>query len=186
MEACVKEQKNPTEVNDNVVVSLDYTLKVDGEVVDSSEGMEPLQFIQGRGQIIPGLEAVLYGMEVGERKVVTVSPEHGYGDVDPENFTELPRSEFPAEIPLQPGIQLEMTDQDGETLDATIVSVDAQNVRLDFNHPLAGKKLDFSVEVVALRQPTTEELAHGHVHDENGEELEEEDDEMEGNHGGGL
>ncbi len=174
----MNESKIPTEVKDDVVVSLDYTLKVDGEVIDSSQGMEPLQFIQGRGQIIPGLETQLYGMAVGERKDVTVSPQQAYGEVDPENFTDLPRSEFPPEIPLQPGIQLEMTDQDGETMGATIVSVDAQNVRLDFNHPLAGKKLDFSVEVVALRDPTPEELAHGHVHGEGGEEWEEEDDEM--------
>ncbi len=162
-------QENPTKVRDDVVVSLDYTLKVDGEVIDTSQGEEPLQFIQGRGQIIAGLENELYGMSVGDHKEVTVSPENGYGDVDPENFADIPRSEFPPEIPLSPGVELEMTDQDDDVLEATIVNVDSENVRLDFNHPLAGKDLHFSVEVLDLRVATTDELAHGHVHFEDDE-----------------
>jgi FKBP-type peptidyl-prolyl cis-trans isomerase SlyD len=178
MEEVVNDIDNPTEVKKDVVVSLDYTLKVDGEIVDSSEGMEPLQFIQGQGQIIPGLETELYGMSVGDRKNVTVPPERGYGDVDPENFAEIPRAEFPPEIPLQPGIQLEMTDQDGDVLDARIVSVDSENVRLDFNHPLAGKELNFSVEVIDLRQATPDELAHGHAHPDGDYDEDEEFDEL--------
>ncbi len=172
-------KKNPQEIADNVVVSLDYTLQVDGEVIDSSQEGEPIQFIQGHGQIIPGLESELYGMSVGEHKDVTISPENGYGTVDPENIADIPRSEFPDEIPLEPGVELEVQNQDGEVMDARIVLVDSENVRLDFNHPLAGKELHFSVDVIGLRQPTAEELTHGHVHDnhhegDNGFEDEEE------------
>jgi len=184
-EATVENKNNPKEVRDDVVVSLDYTLKVDGEVVDSSEGMEPLQFIQGKGEIIHGLESELYGLSVGDRKEVKVSPEQGYGAIDPENYTDIPRSDFPPEIPLEVGTELEMTDQDGEVYDARILSVDVENVHLDFNHPLAGKNLNFSVEVVDLRPASPEELAHGHVHidgleeDEGEEEFDEEDEEDE-------
>ncbi len=170
------DRNNPKEIRDDVVVSLDYTLKVDGEVVDSSEGMEPIQFIQGKGQIIRGLENELYGLSVGDHKDVKVPPEHGYGAVNPDNFADISRSEFPPEIPLEPGIQLEMTDQDGEVYDARILSVDPENVHLDLNHPLAGKILNFSVEVVDLRLATPEEIAHGHVH---GDGMEEDEDEEE-------
>ena len=101
------------------------------------------------------------------------------GEIDPENIIDVPRSEFPREIPLEPGTELEVKNTDGEVLSATIQSVDKNSVKLDFNHPLAGKELTFEVTVVDLRAPTEEELAHGHVHSEGFEEDEEdyEDDE---------
>lgn len=176
----MENKNNARKVRDDIVVSLDYTLKVDGEVIDSSEGMEPLQFIQGKGEIIQGLESELYGLSVGDRKEVKVSPEQGYGSIDPENYTDIPRSEFPPEIPLEAGTELEMTDEDGEVYDARILSVDAENVHLDFNHPLAGKNLNFTVEVVDLRPATPEELAHGHVHIDGMEEDEDEEEFGEG------
>jgi FKBP-type peptidyl-prolyl cis-trans isomerase SlyD len=138
---------------------------VNGEVVDTSEGAQPIQFIQGQQQIIKGLEDELYGMSVGESKEVIVGPESGYGEVDPENFAEIPRDQFPSEIPLEPGVELELKDEDGEIIDARIVSVMDEIVRLDFNHPLAGEQLHFQVKVVDLREATPEELDHGHVHD---------------------
>ncbi len=152
-------------IEDGQVVTLNYTLKVDGEVVDSSEDSQPIQFIQGQSQIIPGLESELYGMGVGENKDVVVPPENGYGSVDPENFADIPRSQFPAEIPLEPGIELELKDQDGQMIDARIASVNPDTIRLDFNHPLAGKELHFDVTVAGLRPASQDELAHGHVHD---------------------
>lgn len=160
-------------IQNDVVVTLDYTLKVDGEVIDSSQENEPIQFIQGKGQIIPGLERELYGMEVGDSKDVTVAAREGYGEEDPEAFADIPRDQFPAQIPLEPGIELQLRDQDGQALDARIESVETDTVRLNFNHPLAGKELNFSVKVVDLRQATFDELEHGHVHD--GFEDEEED-----------
>ncbi len=168
------EEKKHEVVEDQLVVTLKYDLTVDGELVDSSED-EPIQFIQGQEQIIPGLERALYGMRKGERKSVVVSPEDGYGEIDPDAISDIPRDEFPEEIPLEPGIELEMKDQDGETLYAVIVSVGKDTVKLDFNDPLAGKELHFDVEVVDLRTATAEELEHGHVHGYDDDEDFEED-----------
>jgi FKBP-type peptidyl-prolyl cis-trans isomerase SlyD len=152
-------------VADGMVVSLDYTLTVDNEVVDTSEGSEPIEFIQGHQHIIPGLEKELYGLAVGGTKAVSIQPEDAYGLQDPEAFMDVPRSEFPAKIPLEPGTMLQMRDQDGQPLKAHIVQVDDKTVRLDFNHPLAGKELHFSVKVMGLRPATAEELEHDHVHE---------------------
>ncbi len=151
-------------VDDGQVVSMHYTLHVDGEMVDTSQGAEPLQFIQGMGHIIPGLEHELYDMHVGESKKVSVAPQDGYGKVDPEAFMEVPRSAFPAEVPLKVGTQLELKDKSGHPSMARIDSVTDENVLLDMNHPLAGKQLDFDVTIAALRTATDEEVSHGHVH----------------------
>lgn len=159
-------QNKPKDVADDVVVSIDYTLTVEGEVVDSTEGDEPLAFLQGHQNIIPGLESELSGMKIGESKTVVVPPSQAYGEIDPENIIDVPRSEFPTEIPLEPGVELEVKNADGEVLSATIASVNEDTVKLDFNHPLAGKELTFEVTVVDLRAPTEEELAHGHVHED--------------------
>ncbi|NPA31371.1 MAG: peptidylprolyl isomerase [Chloroflexi bacterium] len=153
-------------VRDNDVVTIEYTLKVDGEVVDSSEQHGPLSYIHGQGHIIPGLEKELQGMAVGESKEVTVSPEEGYGVEDPNAFIALPKSEFPPTITLEPGVQLQLSDQSGQVYNATIHEVKDDSVVLNFNHPLAGKTLHFTVKVVGLREATPEELAHGHVHSE--------------------
>ncbi len=162
------EQSNDSRktVQDNTVVSLDYVLKVDGGVVDQSEQDEPIQFIQGQGQILPGLERQLYGMTVGDSKSVVVSPAEGYGEPDNEAYAEVPRDQFPSEIPLETGVALQVRDQEGQVLDAYIVEVRDDSVRLNFNHPLAGKELHFQVKVVDLRDATEEELSHGHVHEE--------------------
>jgi len=151
-------------IGDNDVVSLEYTLKVNGKVVDSSEGHGPIDFIQGQRQIIPGLEKELYGMAVGESKDVVVSPDEGYGEVNPEAFLDVPKSEFPPEIPLEPGVGIQLRDPGGQIFDAFIEEVGEDTVRLNFNHPLAGKELHFHVKVVGIREATAEEIAHGHVH----------------------
>jgi FKBP-type peptidyl-prolyl cis-trans isomerase SlyD len=161
---------NKSIVEKDVVVTLDYTLKVAGEIVDTSAGGDPIVFLQGHGQIIPGLESALYGMSIGDSKKVEVAPQDGYGEIDEKAFTMIPRDEFPSDIPLEPGVGLRLRDDDGEVMDAQIASVDADNVRLDFNHPLAGKDLHFSVTVVDLREATEEELEHGHVHSDDDEE----------------
>jgi FKBP-type peptidyl-prolyl cis-trans isomerase SlyD len=161
-------------VTDDTVVTLDYTLKVDGGVVDTSEENEPIQFIQGQGHIIPGLERQLYGMGIGESKSVVVPPAEGYGEVDANAYADIPRNEFPPHIPLETGVTLQLRDQQDEVLDAYIVEVRDDVVRLNFNHPLAGKELHFTVKVVDLRDATEEEISHGHVHGEGGDEDEEE------------
>ncbi|MCE5207243.1 MAG: peptidylprolyl isomerase [Chloroflexi bacterium] len=157
-------KEKPQLVEDDVVVTMRYELTVDGVVIDSSDNDEPIVFIQGQEDVIPGLEKAIYKMKAGEKKSIHVTPEDGYGEIDPEAFQDVPRDEFPSDIPLEPGVELEMKDEDGETLFATIVSVDKDVVKLDFNEPLAGKDLYFEVEIVDLRQATAEELDHGHVH----------------------
>jgi FKBP-type peptidyl-prolyl cis-trans isomerase SlyD len=153
-------------IADDQVVSMEYSLTVDGLVVDTSENHEPIEFIQGHGNIIPGLERELYGMTVGESKEVTISPADGYGEVDEEAYVEVPRAQFPADIPLEPGVTLNVEDQSGQPMLARIDKVSEETIRLDFNHPLAGKYLFFKVKIAGLRSATAEELDHGHVHGE--------------------
>jgi FKBP-type peptidyl-prolyl cis-trans isomerase SlyD len=171
----------PSVIADDVVVSLEYTLTVDGEIVDSTEGIDPIEFIQGHENIIPGLERELYGLRAGDSKKVTVKAVDAYGEIDQEAIVDVPRDEIPTDIPLKPGVELEVKNEDGDILEARIVSVSKETVRLDFNHVLAGKALSFEVTVVGLRAADEEELAHGHVHSEDGEydEDEYEDDEFE-------
>lgn len=145
---------------------MEYSLHVDGEMIDSSQGREPLEFLQGAGNIIPGLEDELYGMEIGETRNVIVAAEDGYGELDPDAFMDVPREQFSPEIPLEVGVQLQLQDGNGQVMMARIDTVEADSVRLDFNHPLAGKELVFDVKIVGLRDATDEELEHGHVHND--------------------
>ena len=158
-----EEKKKRLAIEDDMVVTLAYTLKVDDQVIDSSDESDDLQFIQGSGEILPALEEHLYGMQVGDSKKLTLQPMDGYGEVDPEAFVEFPREEF-AELPLEAGVELELKDEDNEVHYARVESVSKENVTLNFNHPLAGKALDFMVRVVGLRRASTEEPDHGHVH----------------------
>lgn len=154
----------PTEVKDKVVVKMDYTLTVEGEVLDSSKDEGPLEFLQGYQNIIPGLEKAMQGMKVGESKSVVVAPADGYGEFEKDSIIEIPRSEFPANVPVETGLELELTDEEGYLMLATIIEVGEEAVKLDTNHPLAGKELHFEVKVLELREATPEELDHGHVH----------------------
>lgn len=154
-----------TVIND-LVVAMDYRLSVDGEIVDSSEGQEPLEFLQGHSNIISGLEREMLGMKIGESKDVVVQPAEGYGEIDPEAFIEVPKNEFPEHIPVEAGTELQVDNEEGEPVYARIEKIENNVVELNFNHPLAGKELHFSVTVLALREPSKEELDHGHVHQE--------------------
>ncbi len=153
-----------TEVANDLVVTIEYKLTVDGEMIDSSEGDAPLEYLHGHANIIFGLEKELTGMKVGESKNVEVSPEEGYGEVDDEAVLEVPRGEFPEDVPLEPGIELEITDDEGDMMFATIIEIGDEDVVLDTNHPLAGQTLFFEVSIVDLRQATEDEIEHGHVH----------------------
>ena len=153
-----------TKVTDGQVVSMEYTLRVDGKVVDSSDGHEPLEYLHGAANIIPGLEREMEGMAIGESKTVIVSPADGYGETDDEAFIEAPVSEFPKDMPLKPGVEMELTAPDGEPMYARIESVEGDVVVLNMNHPLAGAELHFDVKVVGMRDATEEEMDHGHAH----------------------
>ena len=149
-------------VADDMVVSLDYTLRLeDGQVVDSSDGQEPLEFVQGHGAVISGLEKALYGMIVGEEKEVVVEPEDGYGEFDSDLFETLPRNVFPADMVLEQGMGFRMRTDTGEVVLAFVDHTEDDQVVVNLNHPLAGKKLLFNVKVVDLREATPEELKGG-------------------------
>ena len=151
-------------VQNGVVVSMEYTLKIDGEVIDSSEGHDPLEFLAGHRNIISGLESEMIGMKVGESKDVVVAPADGYGEYDDEAYLDVPKGQFPKDMPVEEGLELTVRDDAGQARYARIESVEGETVRLNFNHPLAGDELHFNVRVVNLREPTGEELEHGHVH----------------------
>jgi len=151
-------------VQDNLVITLDYKLFIEDEMMESTEDGEPILFIQGIGQIIPGLENALYGMEVGDQKSVVIQPEDGYGEYDPESLQEAKKEEFSEEIPLDVGTFLDLEDDEGDVLSAQVIAAEEDTVTLDFNHPLAGKTLTFEITVTDLRPASEEELDHAHVH----------------------
>ena len=153
-------------VQNDVVVSMEYTLHVDGEKIDSSEGQDPLQFLAGYGNIISGLEREMIGMKVGDSKDVVIQPGDAYGEFDEQAFMEVPRGEFPKDMPLDEGLELTVRDDSGQSRYARVDAIEGDHVTLNFNHPLAGDELHFNVKIVGLREPTAEELEHGHVHQE--------------------
>lgn len=157
-------------VSNNLVVGLEYTLRLDdGEVIDSSDNNVPLEYLHGHGQLIPGLERELHGMSVGDEKTVTVAPEEGYGEYDEDAFEAVPLSAFPDDVDLSPGLELHMRDSaTGHIIQAFVAEVNDDAVILDLNHPLAGEALTFDVKIASLRKATQEELEHGHVHGEGG------------------
>jgi FKBP-type peptidyl-prolyl cis-trans isomerase SlyD len=155
-------------VQDDFVVSLDYTLRVEGEVLDTSSGDEPIQFIQGHGHIIPGLEKALYGMKPGEEKEIVLQPEDAYGDYDPKARMTIDRRDVSENGEIAIDEEIEIEDEDGNVNLAQIIGVDGDQIMLDFNHPLAGRVLAFSVTVVDVRPAAEDELAHGHVHGPHG------------------
>lgn len=155
-------------VQKDVVVSMEYTLHVDGEEIDSSKGQDPLQFLVGYGNIISGLEREMMGMKVGDSKDVVIQPADAYGEYDDAAFMDVPRSEFPTDMPVQEGLELSVRDDQGQSRYARIDTIEGDTVTLNFNHPLAGDELHFNVKIVDLREPTKEELEHGHVHQGDG------------------
>jgi len=128
-------------------VTIHYKLTVEGQMVDTSEGKDPLEYVQGQGQIISGLEKELEGLDSGAKKQVTVAPENGYGHRDPAAIQKVPRTAFADADKLQVGAMVQ--GQAGEqTFSAIIAELTDEEVTLDTNHPLAGKTLDFDIEVV--------------------------------------
>ena len=122
----------------------------DGTQFDSSQGRDPLEFTLGSGQIIPGLDQAMTGMEPGESKQVVVEPSDAYGDRDPARIQAVPREQIPEHIPTEPGTQLQMQTPEGQTLPVVVADANETEVMLDANHPLAGQKLTFDVELVEI------------------------------------
>jgi FKBP-type peptidyl-prolyl cis-trans isomerase SlyD len=144
-------------------VTINYTLKNDaGEVLDSSEGKEPLTYLHGEGNIVPGLEAALEGKAVGDKVVVALSPEQAYGQRDEKAIRNVPRRKLPKGN-IQVGTRFQMQTEAGVVI-GTVLALRGDYVTVDANHPLAGQTLHFDVSVVEIRDATEEELEHGHVH----------------------
>jgi FKBP-type peptidyl-prolyl cis-trans isomerase SlyD len=146
-------------VADGAVVSLSYEVTDEnGEVLDRNRGDDPLDYLHGHGNILPGLENALEGAEEGDRLDVTVEPSEAYGEKDPAAVFCLPRENFPDDVAIQPGMQFAAETSEGTTR-FTVIETAEEEITVDANHPLAGKTLSFDVEVVGVREATEEELA---------------------------
>lgn len=152
------------------VIGFHYTLRdEDGDVLDSSEGAEPLFYIEGQQQIIPGLERQLATLAVGDRRTIEVKAKDAYGELDPELVARVKRTQFPPDADLEIGERFMISDEEDAPI-FTIVEVDDDEVTIDGNHPMAGKDLFFEIEMVGIRDATEEEIEHGHAHGPDGAE----------------
>ena len=157
-------------IEDGKVVSVHYTLKNDaGETLDSSAPDEPLAYLHGAHNIVPGLERKLTGRKPGDKLEVVVDPGDGYGMRDPRGVQDVPRNAFPPDAPLEVGASFVVETPNGELMQLHVTAIKpgpdgVDLITCDANHPLAGERLHFSVEVVGVREPTDEETTHGHVH----------------------
>jgi len=151
-------------VADFKAVEIHYTLtNNEGEVVDSSRDVEPLPYIHGTESLVPGLEKSLAGKAVGDKITVSIAPEDGYGQVNPNLTQAIPRNLFEFDGDIEVGMRFEAEAENGIEL-VTVIGVDENSVTIDANHPLAGETLNFDVEIMSIRDATAEELEHGHVH----------------------
>ena len=153
------------QVAQDKVVLIHYTLTNDaGDVLDSSNGGEPLAYLHGQGNIVAGLEKALGGRSVGEKLSVRVEPAEGYGVRDAALVKRVPRRSFGSAGNIKPGMQFQAQLERGQTRVVTVTAVKGDMVTVDGNHPLAGQSLNFAVEITEVRDATSEELEHGHVH----------------------
>ena len=144
------DSQSPSAVQDEMEVGVEYTLTSEGTVVDSNQGQAPLRYVHGRRQIIPGLERALTGLHVGDSKEVTVSPEDGYGPIDPSKVVEVPREQLPPDVTPTVGMVLRGVNGNGRGFPATVKEVKDKTVVLDLNHPLVGKTLHFKVKITDI------------------------------------
>lgn len=153
-------------VEKNKVVALSYELNVDGKVADKAEADSPLEYIHGTGMLLPKFEAALEQKEVGDEFKLTLSPQDGYGEYDPKYKVKLPKNVFEVDGKLRedllvPGLVIPMINNEGQVVQGLVDSVEADCVVMDFNHPMAGKTLNFSGKVEKVREATEKELKEG-------------------------
>lgn len=166
------------EVTGGKVVSLAYVLTVEGEEVARTDDGEPMDYLHGAKNILPGLENALQGKRVGDKFSITLNPDEAYGEYDEDNIEEIDREDIPGADELEVGMVVEVEDDDGFYV-AHVLEITDDSVVLDFNPPLAGKTLTYDVEVVGVRDADEEELAHGHAHSmwsEHDHDFEDDDD----------
>lgn len=152
-------------VEDGKVVAFSYVLKnAQGEEIDRAEADDPLYYLHGNQQIVPGLENKLAGLKKGDKQSVVVEPKDGYGEIIPDLKLKVDRSQFPDNLDLQVGMQFSADIGGGQQLPFRICSIEKDAVEIDGNHPLAGVSLHFDVEIQEVRDATEEEIEHGHAH----------------------
>ncbi|GAA5442231.1 FKBP-type peptidyl-prolyl cis-trans isomerase SlyD [Microbulbifer sp. NBRC 101763] len=152
-------------IANHTVVEIHYTLKdADGTVIDSSANGEPLKYLQGVGNIIPGLEREMLEKAPGDKFTAVIAPEDGYGQQNPELIQTMPRSAFGGVEDLEVGMAFRAESTDGHPIEVEIIDIDGDEVTINGNHPLAGVELHFDIEVVSVREASAEEIDHGHVH----------------------
>lgn len=160
-------------IQNDKVVSLALTLHVDGELVEEYNAEDPFEYLHGAENVVPGLEAALQGRQAGDKLAVTVPAAEGFGDYDADDFETFSKEEVgDAEI----GMAVVLEDEDGYLFEGTITEIEGDTVKVDFNPTLAGKTLNYQIEVLSIRDAEEEELEHGHVHGDD-TDWEEEDDE---------
>ena len=152
-------------IKNNSAVSFHYTLTDDsGQQLDSSDGRQPLSYLHGAGNIIPGLENALEGKSTGDKMIVAVTAAEGYGEVQPALIQEVPRGSFEGVENIEVGMQFEAQTGNGDSVPVTVTAVTDESITVDGNHPLAGKNLNFDVSIEEVRDASQEELDHVHVH----------------------
>ncbi|MEJ2054707.1 MAG: peptidylprolyl isomerase [Calditrichaceae bacterium] len=157
------------EISENKVVSIHYTLKNDdGKVLDSSSGKNPFTYLHGNKNIISGLENALTGKKPGEKLNISIPPEKAYGVRDEALVQTIPKSVFQGIDKIEEGMQFQAKSDEGVQV-VTVTNVEGDKITVDGNHALAGETLNFDVEVADVREATSEELEHGHVHGPDGE-----------------
>lgn len=153
----------------NKVVTINYTLKDEkGEVLDSTENKNPFSYLSGNSQILPKLEDKINGMIIGSKDNIKLDPVEAYGDYKDEAVQKVNKSNFPNDAKLEEGMSFMANTPDGKQMPFVIKNIEGEDITVDFNHPLAGRSLEFDVELVDVREATTEELQHGHVHGSDG------------------
>jgi len=146
------------QVKENNTVKVNYTGKLsDGQVFDSSEGKEPIEFTLGQGQLIPGFEKGLIDMELNEKKTITVAKEEAYGDVNKDLIQEVKKTELPQDMTPEVGMGLVSKSPDGQEMNLMVIEVKDESIVIDGNHPLAGKDLVFDLEVLEIKETTVTE-----------------------------
>ncbi|NOR69772.1 MAG: peptidylprolyl isomerase [Methylomarinum sp.] len=154
------------QISDKMAVTIHYILTNGaGEQLDSSRGEEPMVYLHGQGQIIPGLESALTGKSAADKFKVTIAPEDAYGERSEDMLQTVPLSMFEGMDKVEEGMQFH-ADASGGVNVVTVTKIDGDDVTIDGNHPLAGEALTFDVEVMDVRPATEDELSHQHVHGE--------------------
>jgi FKBP-type peptidyl-prolyl cis-trans isomerase SlyD len=152
-------------IGQNKIVKMDYTLKDDeGNIVQTTNNKEPFQFISGTKQILPKLEEEIDGMIIGSKKNVKIPATEAYGEYSEQAVQQVSKTNFPEGVDLKEGMEFVANSPEGQQMPFVVKEVKQEEVTIDFNHPLAGKDLEFEVKLIDIRDATVEELQHGHAH----------------------